>query len=55
MKELVKNVPEYAKSKPVWIVSECDDGLWFYGAWPMEQRDKANEIAMELGKIVIVE
>ena len=53
MKEIVKNVPEYAKNKPVWIVSECDDGVWFYGAWDMKDKDKANEIAMELGKTVI--
>ena len=57
MKELmntVKNVPAYAYEYPVWVVTNCDGELWFYGAWTMEDKNKANEIALREGREVLV-
>lgn len=55
MKNMVQNVPESAWSKKIWVVTEIDNELWFYGAWDEADRDKANEIALELGKLVLSE
>lgn len=53
MKSLVKNVPAYAKDYEYWVVTDIDGELWFYGAY--SDRNKANEVALQLGKEVVVE
>lgn len=51
IKYLVKNVPEYAWEHNYWVVTELGEDLWFYGAY--DSSDKANQIALDLDKIVI--
>lgn len=51
IKYLVKNVPEYAWNHNYWVVTELGEDLWFYGAY--DSSDKANQIALDLDKIVI--
>ena len=54
IKPRVKNVPNYAWEKPVWVVRFCEDGnFWFYGAWDSKDMKKAAEVALEVSGIVI--
>jgi hypothetical protein len=56
IKNNVACVPAYAWDYPAWIVTECDDELYFYGAY--DSVEKAEQICDELNafcynKIVI--
>lgn len=51
MKNTVKNVADYAWDYKYWVVTECDDEFWFYGAY--NDKNEANEVALNLGKVVI--
>lgn len=49
----VQNVASYAKEYKYIVAMRVDGELWFWGAW--NDRDKANEVALELQNGVIVE
>lgn len=52
MKNVVNNLPEYAKNYQFWVCTEDDKhNLWFYGAW--SDRNTANHIAQTIGGCVI--
>lgn len=48
----VQNVASYAKDYKYIVAMSVDGELWFWGAW--NDRDKANEVALELGNGVVV-
>lgn len=51
--ENINNFPEYAKEYKYIVVQRIDGELWFWGAW--DDRNKANEAALELGNGVVIE
>ena len=54
MKNVVKNLPEYAKDYPYWVCTEDEKhNLWFYGAW--NDRNTANSIAEKLNRGCVIE
>lgn len=54
IKAKVKNVPDYAWEKAVWVVRFCEDGnFWFYGAWLPSEMEKAADVARMVSGIVI--
>lgn len=49
---MVKNVADYAKDYKYIVARNIDGELWFWGAW--NDRNKANEVAIELGNGVVI-
>ena len=53
---LIKNVPEYAKEYPLWVVTPDEinrDVAWFFGAWDDDEQisDVINQTGGE--KIIV--
>ena len=48
---MVNNIPTYAINYDFIVARRVDDELWFWGAW--NDRDKANEVALEIGGVVV--
>ena len=47
---MINNMPAYAE---IYVVARrVDNELWYWGSW--EDRDKANEVALQIGGEVIV-
>lgn len=49
----IYNLPIYAKGYKYIVARDIDGELWFWGAW--DDRNKANEAALELGNGVVIE
>ena len=49
----INHLPIYAKGYNYIVARDVDGELWFWGAW--DDRNKANEVALELGKGVVIE
>lgn len=49
----INNLPIYAKGYNYIVARDVDGELWFWGAW--DDRNKANEAALELGNGVVIE
>ena len=49
----INNIPEYAKEYRFIVARKDtdDNSLWFWGAW--NNRNKANEVAIEIGGEVV--
>ena len=47
----IQNVPEYAKNYKYIVARRVDGELYFWGAW--NDRNKANEVAIEIGGVVV--
>lgn len=47
----IQNVAEYAKNYKYIVVRRVNGELYFWGAW--NDRDKANEVAIEIGGEVV--
>lgn len=47
----VNNVPEYAMNYKYIVAIDCDDSLWFYGAW--NNTEAAEKVAYENDGVVI--
>ena len=45
----INNLPEYAKNHKYMVVIRVNREFWFYGAF--DDRDRANEVALEIGGI----
>lgn len=48
----IQNVAEYAKNYKYIVARRVDGELYFWGAW--NDRNKANEVAIELGDGIVV-
>jgi hypothetical protein len=51
MLNLIKNMPESAKTKKCIVVRRVNGELWYWGAW--DDADTANEVALEIGGMTI--
>ena len=53
MMNAIKHLPIYAQGSNSLVARDVDGELWFWGAW--DDRNKANEAALELGNGIVIE
>lgn len=47
----IYNTPDYANEYKYIVASDCDDDLWFYGAY--NDKSKAYSVANEIDGVVV--